>query len=156
MSYQKIEIVAIQQMLSRTWVKQDIDVVPMNRPAMNEVFTNGRDATLVDPNGISKLTESIVRVLQDRHLRDLIGINGRKLIESKYSKEIRRQKPKEHLNIQPKKENPFKPIWLIVYLICCLIIPAIIFIQALVDGGFRKSWLSVMIGAGFSKTGTTE
>ena len=127
----------------------ELPVVTTNRPTMNEVFTNEQDALLVDADNPLGLARAIIRVLEDHQFARSIAVNGRKLVESSYSKKIRGQKLNTQLSLIMKKGRKyvFNPIWLTIFVISCLIFPIILLIQLLLDRGFRRKWLSVMIKA---------
>lgn len=128
-----------------------LPVVTTNRPTMNEVFTNKKDAILVDANDTRALSDGILQVLEDRQLAKSLAINGRAMIESKYSKKIRGRELKDQISrlgsFKKEKAHSFHPMWLTIFVVCCIIFPIIFSVQSLLDKHFREKWASVVINA---------
>ena len=106
-----------------------VPIVTTNRPAMNEVFENNVHTLLVEAKNPQKLAEAIIAVLTNRDLAETIAHNGRELVESRYSKEVRAKKLKNYFltvvkNVRRRKRcYGFNVVWLYVFLALCLTFP---------------------------------
>lgn len=69
-------------------------IITTNRPAMDEIFKNSVHAVMIVPRNPKLLAEAIIDLLQNPAKGLKLSINGRKLIERKYSKKIRAKKLK--------------------------------------------------------------
>ena len=61
----------------------------------SEVITHGETGLLVPPRNPEKLTEAILRLLDDAQLRNRLGQNARKHVEDNYRWEIIAEKMEE-------------------------------------------------------------
>jgi len=120
-----------------------VPIVTTNRPAMNEVFENNVHALLVEAKNPQKLAEAITTILTHRDLTEVIAYNGRKLVETKYSKEVRAKNLKNFfltvLNDTRKynKCQGVNVIWLIVFIVLCVTSPLVIILHGLLNRFFK-------------------
>ena len=63
-------------------------VVASNTGGIPEVIEDGISGLLIKTGDIDDLAEKIIRLLKDRDIREVLGANARKRIESLYSKEV--------------------------------------------------------------------
>ena len=61
-----------------------VAVVASNLGAPQEIITDGQNGYIIDPTATDKLAKTIIDLLSDKELRERIGTNGKKLVESKY------------------------------------------------------------------------
>src|SRR5262249_15333070 len=52
---------------------------------IGEVLTNGETALLVEPGDVEALREAIVRLIQDRELREALGAKAREVAEREHT-----------------------------------------------------------------------
>jgi glycosyltransferase involved in cell wall biosynthesis len=63
-------------------------VIASNTGGIPEVIEDEVSGLLVKTGDVHDLAEKIIRLLKDKEMRELLGINARKRIEGKYSKEV--------------------------------------------------------------------
>jgi glycosyltransferase involved in cell wall biosynthesis len=120
-----------------------VPIVTTNRPAMNEVFENNVHALLVEAKNPQRLAEAITTILTHRDLTEVIAYNGRKLVETKYSKEVRAKNLKNFfltvLNDIRKynKCQGVNVIWLIIFIVLCVTSPLVIILHGLLNRFFK-------------------
>ncbi|MEM3823897.1 MAG: glycosyltransferase family 4 protein [Candidatus Bathyarchaeia archaeon] len=112
-----------------------VPIITTNRPAMDEVFENNVHALLVEAKNSQKLAEAITVILTNRKLAEAIARNGRKLVESKYSKNVRAKNLREYFLTLLKKEKKqgkhrgFNIVWLGAFGILSVIYPLAIMLK---------------------------
>ena len=60
-------------------------VITSNLPGVRSVFKNGKEGLLVKPNDIKDLADKIIYILTNTKIAETMGLNGRKLVEKKYT-----------------------------------------------------------------------
>lgn len=60
-------------------------IITSNLPGVRSVFKNGRQGLLARPNDVKDLTDKIKIVLSDKKSAEAMGVEGRKLVENKYT-----------------------------------------------------------------------
>jgi len=63
-------------------------IVTTNIPGCREVVRHNENGILVPPGSLKKLLEAIMRLIEDKSLREKMGANGRKIVEKEFSEEI--------------------------------------------------------------------
>jgi len=111
-----------------------IPVVTTNRPTMNEIFKNNIHAIMVEPRDPKMLADAIIGVISDKKQSLKLAINGRRLIESRYSEKIRAEKLEKVFTALKKKKNNRKfKLLSITYFIILMLILLILPIERLID-----------------------
>jgi glycosyltransferase involved in cell wall biosynthesis len=114
-----------------------VPIVTTDRPAMNEVFTDRLNALLVEARKPVQLANAIVALLTDKNLARTIANNGRKLVETRYSRELRADKLTNYLStaVRMKRDNHgMHFMWLVVFGVLCVITPPIVLIHKRLHG----------------------
>lgn len=120
-----------------------VPIITTNRPAMNEVFENNVHAILVEAKNPQKLAEAITTILTHKELAKAIAYNGRKLVETKYSKKARAKNLNSFflavLNHTKKynKYNSVNIIWLTIFIFLCVIFPSVTILRGLLNRVFK-------------------
>jgi glycosyltransferase involved in cell wall biosynthesis len=113
-----------------------VPIVTTNRPAMNEVFTDNKDALMVRPKDPERLADAIMSLLTDKHLANKIADNGRKLVEEKYSTEIRAKKLiqlfRTVLAVESTPTITYNRLkWTVIFICLCIITPLAMLLRRL-------------------------
>ena len=59
--------------------------VASNLPGVRDIVINGKTGLLAPPKDIGALAEAIIKLLNDEYLARKMGLNGRKIVEEKYT-----------------------------------------------------------------------
>jgi glycosyltransferase involved in cell wall biosynthesis len=108
-----------------------VPIITTNRPAMDEVFENNVHALFVEAKNPQKLAEAIIAILTNRNLAEVIARNGRRLVESRYSKNVRATNLREYFlallknEKKHRKHRGFNIAWLSAFVILSAIYPLI-------------------------------
>lgn len=65
-----------------------LPIIATNLPGVRSVFENSKEGLLAEPNNIYDLREGLEKLLNDKNLRNQMGVNARKLVEEKYSQDV--------------------------------------------------------------------
>jgi len=123
----------------------EVPVVTTDRATMNEVFTNGEDALLVEARNSEELAEAIITVLNKKEVASRIARNGRRLVEQNYSTEVRVEKLQQLLEeiladeVGSKRPIRSRMIWLVTFVSLSLVTPLVMIMHRLLRTFYQGS-----------------
>jgi glycosyltransferase involved in cell wall biosynthesis len=116
----------------------EVPIVTTDRATMNEVFTNGEEALLVEAGNPERLAGAIITVLNNKDLAGKMAHNGRKLVERNYSTEVRAKKLRQLFQtvLADELKSNRRPIgrrmiWLVTFISLSLLTPLAMIIHRL-------------------------
>jgi len=114
-----------------------VPIVTTDRPTMNEVFTDRVNALLVEARNPVQLANAILALLTDANLAKTIANNGRKLVETRYSRELRADKLANYLSsaiVMKRNNQRMHFMWLVAFGVLCVITPPIVLFHRCLHG----------------------